>query len=142
MTKSKSDHSKLTEQLQAAAEILEKAAANRALLAELSVEERTRLLTAAGKIYCPDVAQRRRLVKASVKQRKAEKISRDQSKLHETGIRKLRREKVFTTPNVFPPKDFVQEEVTDNPDFREVVEPQNCYICTGPDSGTSRARPR
>jgi NAD(P)-dependent dehydrogenase (short-subunit alcohol dehydrogenase family) len=129
MTKPKSDHSKLTEQLQAAAEILEKAAANRALLAELSVEERTRLLTAAGKIYCPDVAQRRRLVKASVKQRKAEKISRDQSKLHETGIRKLRREKVFTTPNVFPPKDFVQEEVKDNPDFREVVEPQNCYIC-------------
>jgi NAD(P)-dependent dehydrogenase (short-subunit alcohol dehydrogenase family) len=129
MTKHKSDHSKLTEQLQAAAEILEKAAANRALLAELSVEERTRLLTAAGKIYCPDVAQRRRLVKASVKQRKAEKISRDQSKLHETGIRKLRREKVFTTPNVFPPLNFKQEEVNDNPDFREVVEPQNCYIC-------------
>jgi NAD(P)-dependent dehydrogenase (short-subunit alcohol dehydrogenase family) len=129
MTKPKSDHSKLTEQLQAAAEILEKAAANRALLAELSVEERTRLLTAAGKIYCPDVAQRRRLVKASSKQRKSEKIARDQTKLNETGIRKLRREKVFTTPNVFPPKDFVQEEVTDNPDFREVVEPQNCYIC-------------
>ena len=129
MTKHKPDHSRLTEQLQAAAEILEKAAANRALLAQLSVEERTRLLTAAGKIYCPDVAQRRRLVKASVKQRKAEKISRDQSKLHETGIRKLRREKVFTTPNVFPPKNFIQEEVKDNPDFREVVEPQNCYIC-------------
>ncbi len=129
MIKNKSDHSALTKQLQAAAEILEKASANRALLAELSVEERTRLLTAAGKIYCPDVAQRRRLVKASVKQRKAEKISRDQSKLHETGIRKLRREKVFTTPNVFPPKDFIQEEIKDNPDFREVVEPQNCYIC-------------
>ncbi len=109
--------------------MLEKAAANRALLAQLSVEERTRLLKAAGDIYCPDVAQRRRLVKASSKQRKAEKTERDQSKLHETGIRKLRREKVFTTPNVFPPKDFVQEEIADNPDFREVVEPQNCYIC-------------
>jgi NAD(P)-dependent dehydrogenase (short-subunit alcohol dehydrogenase family) len=117
------------EQLKAAAEILEKAAANRALLAKLSVEERTRLLKAAGDIYCPDVKQRRRLVKASAKQRKAEKTERDQSKLHETGIRKLRREKIFTTPNVFPPKDFVQEEVKDNPDFREVVEPQNCYIC-------------
>ena len=123
------DKHKLSAQLQAAAEILEKAAANRALLAELSVEDRTRLLTAAGKIYCPDVAQRRRLVKASSKQRKAEKISRDQSKLNETGIRKLRREKVFTTPNVFPPLDFKQKEVSDNPDFREVVEPQNCYIC-------------
>jgi len=123
------DKKNLSTQLKAAAEILEKAASNRALLAELSVEDRTRLLTAAGNIYCPDVAQRRRLVKASSKQRKAEKISRDQSKLHETGIRKLRREKVFTTPNVFPPLNFIQEEVTDNPEFREVVEPQNCYIC-------------
>ena len=123
------DKKNLSAQLKAAAEILEKAASNRALLAELSVEDRTRLLTAAGNIYCPDVAQRRRLVKASSKQRKAEKISRDQSKLHETGIRKLRREKVFTTPNVFPPLNFKQEEVADNPDFREVVEPQNCYIC-------------
>jgi NAD(P)-dependent dehydrogenase (short-subunit alcohol dehydrogenase family) len=117
------------EQLKAAAEILEKAAANRALLAGLSVEERTRLLKAAGDIYCPDVTQRRRLVKASAKQRKAEKIGQDQSKLNETGIRKLRREKVFTTPNVFPPLNFQQHEVTDNPDFREVLEPQNCYIC-------------
>jgi len=116
-------------QLKAAAAILEKASANRVLLGSLSEEERTRLLKAAGDIYCPNVAERRRLVKAKVKQRKAEKISRDQSKLHETGIRKLRREKVFTTPNVFPPLDFKQEEVQDNPDFREVVEPQNCYIC-------------
>jgi NAD(P)-dependent dehydrogenase (short-subunit alcohol dehydrogenase family) len=116
-------------QLKAAAEILEQAATNRALLAGLSVEDRTRLLKAAGDIYCPDVAQRRRLVKASVKQRKAEKTERDQSKLNETGIRKLRREKVFTTPNCFPPLDFKQEEVTDNPDFHEAVEPQNCYVC-------------
>ena len=123
------DKKNLSAQLKAAAEILEKAASNRALLAELSVEDRTRLLTAAGNIYCPDVAQRRRLVKASSKQRKAEKISRDQSKLHETGIRKLRREKVFTTPNVFPPLNFKQDEVSDDPDFREVLEPQNCYIC-------------
>jgi NAD(P)-dependent dehydrogenase (short-subunit alcohol dehydrogenase family) len=123
------DPKTLSAQLKAAAELLEKAAANRALLAELSVEDRTRLLKAAGDIYCPDVAQRRRLVKASSKQRKAEQTERDQSKLNETGIRRLRREKVFTTPNVFPPQNFIQQEVTENPDFREVVEPQNCYIC-------------
>ena len=124
-----SDGKNAAAQLQAATEILEQAAANRALLAQLSVEERTRLLAAAGKIYCPDVNERRRLVKAKVRQRKAEKINRDQSRLNETGIRKLRREKVFTTPNVFPPANFSQQEVTDNPEFREVVEPQNCYIC-------------
>jgi NAD(P)-dependent dehydrogenase (short-subunit alcohol dehydrogenase family) len=119
----------LAEQLKAAAGILEVAAGNRALLAELSEEERTRLLTAAGAIYCPDVNERRRLVKAKVRRRKAEKLQRDQSRLNETGIRKLRREKVFTTPNVFPPVGFTQQEVKDNPEFREVVEPQNCYIC-------------
>ena len=123
------DPKKLSAQLKAAAGILEQAAANRALLAELSVEERTRLLKAAGDIYCPDVAQRRRLVKAGIKQRKVEKQQKDDAKLHQTGIRKLRREKVFTTPNVFPPQNFIQEEVKENPDFREVVEPQNCYIC-------------
>ena len=124
-----SHNSGSVQQLKAAAEILEKAVADRALLGELSEEERTRLLTAAGAIYCPDVNERRRLVKATVRRRKAEKIQRDESKQHATGIRKLRREKVFTTPNVLLPKNFQQHEVTDNPDFREVAEPQNCYVC-------------
>ena len=116
-------------QLKAAAEILEKAAANRALLAGLPEQERMRLLKAAGEIYCPDVNARRRLVKAKVRQRKAEKIQRDQSKLNKTGIRKLRREKIFTTPNLIPLIEFTQQDVEGDPDFREVVEPQNCYIC-------------
>ena len=119
----------LAAQLKDAVEILEKVVSNRALLAKLSVEERTRLLKVAGEVYCPEVDERRRLVKAKVRQRKAEKIQRDQSRLNQTGIRKLRREKVFTTPNVFPPRDFSQQEIKDDPDFREVVEPQNCYIC-------------
>src|ERR1039457_7125300 len=98
-------------QLHAAIELLEKAVSNRALLASLSDADHTRLM------------------KAKVKQRKAAKKTKDDAKLHETGIRKLRREKVFTTPNYFPPLDFKQEEVKDNPDFHEAVEPQNCYVC-------------
>ncbi len=124
----KENHS-LAAQLNAAAEILEKAAANRALLAGLPEQERMRLLKAAGEIYCPDVNARRRFVKAKVRQRKAEKIQRDQSKLNKTGIRKLRREKIFTTPNLTPLIEFQQQEIEGDPDFREVVEPQNCYIC-------------
>ncbi len=143
-------HNEAIAQLKAAAEILEKASANRALLGALTEAERTRLLKAAGDIYCPDLTQRRKLVKATVKHRKAEKLKRDQSKLHETGIRKLRREKVFTTPNVFPPKGFIPEDVLKDADQRasgilpeeqtknsstgetsaaHVIEPQNCYIC-------------
>ena len=119
----------LSAQLRRASEILEKIVADRALLAQLSVEERTRLLKAAGEVYCPEVDERRRLVKATVRRRKAEKIQRDQSKLNQTGIRKLRQEKVFLTPNVFPPKNFSQQEIKEDPEFREVQEPQNCYIC-------------
>ena len=119
----------LAARLKAAAELLESIAGNRALLAGISEEERMSLLRAAGEIYCPDVNARRRLVKATVRRRKAEKLQRDESKLNRTGIRKLRAQKVFTTPNILPPKDFQQKEIENDPDFREVVEPQNCYIC-------------
>jgi NAD(P)-dependent dehydrogenase (short-subunit alcohol dehydrogenase family) len=115
--------------LKAALDFLEKAAADRALLAGLSAEDHARLMRAAGQIYCPDGNERRRLVKAKVRQRKAEKQQRDQARLNETGIRQLRKKTVFTTPNVHPPQDFVQHEITDQPEFRETLEPQNCYIC-------------
>jgi len=122
-------HSPTPEELHAAIALIEKAAANRALLASLSDADHTRLMKAAGDLYCPDLTQRRKLVKAKVKQRKAEKKTADDAKLHQTGIRELRRKPVFTTPNYFPPIDFKQEEVRDNPDFHEAVEPQNCYVC-------------
>ena len=54
---------------------------------------------------------------------------RDESVLAETGIRVLREKPVFTTPNVFPPAEFEQTDVDDDPEFREVVEPQHCYVC-------------
>jgi len=115
--------------LEAAAALLEQIAKDRTLLTELSPEERLRLIKVAGEIYCPDSGERRRLVKATLRQRKAEKTKEDQSKLHETGIRKLRREKIFTTPNAYPPLDFEQKDMSDDPEFRETIEPQNCYIC-------------
>jgi NAD(P)-dependent dehydrogenase (short-subunit alcohol dehydrogenase family) len=116
-------------ELKAAIELLERIAGDRTFLAKATAEERTRLLQAAGEVFCPDVSERRRLVKARVRQRKADKLHRDQGRLNATGIRKLRREKVFTTPNVFPPENFRQLEVGNDPEFRDVLEPQNCYIC-------------
>jgi NAD(P)-dependent dehydrogenase (short-subunit alcohol dehydrogenase family) len=125
----KSKYVELAAQLRAAAELLEKATANREVLAELSQEERTRLLKAAGDLYCPDVRARRRLVKETSRQRKSQKVQRDQTVLNETGIRTLRRKPVFTTPNLPPPPKIEPQEVANDPEFREVVEPQNCYIC-------------
>jgi hypothetical protein len=49
--------------------------------------------------------------------------------LAETGIRRLRDQPVFTTPRLFAPADFEQQDVTDGADFREAPEPQNCYVC-------------
>ncbi len=119
----------LAAKLVAATEILEKASVDRLALAKLSDEDRAKLFSATRKIFCPDVAERRRLVKAKSRLRKTEKTERLQSRLNQTGIRALRREKVFMTPNVFPPANFAQKEVVGDPEFREVIEPQNCYIC-------------
>ena len=118
----------LAAQLKSAAELLEAVAADRTLLAGLSKEDRVRLMQAAGQIFCPDVTERRRLTKATQKNRKAEKRVKSQAVLHETGIRELRRKPVFTTPNALPPVNDAQQTIND-PEFREVVEPQNCYIC-------------
>jgi len=118
-----------TERIRAAAELLESIVDDRALLAGIAEDDRTRLLQAAGRISRPDAADRRRLVQATKRERRTAKAHRAESVLSNTGIRKLRRETVFMTPNVFPPPDFEQREVDDNPGFREAVEPQNCYIC-------------
>jgi len=115
--------------LREVAQTLEAVAADRALLSTLTPEERARLIQAAGQIFCPDTAERRRLTKATVRQRKAEKRQVSQQVLHETGIRELRRKPVFTTPNSLPPAHSADPIERPEADFREVVEPQNCYIC-------------
>ena len=119
----------VAEQLKAATELLEAVVRDRSLLAALSEEERTRLLSAAGDVFNPDLVARRQWGKTMKRQQKAAKLERDENVLAETGIRVLREKPVFTTPNVFPPAEFEQAEVDDEPEFREVVEPQHCYVC-------------
>lgn len=108
---------------------VEQVAQDRSQLAQLTPEQRQRLIQAAGQIFCPEVKERRRLVKAKQRLQKAEKLERDQRILTETGIRKLRQEPVFTTPNVFPPPNFAEPEAVADEEVREVLEAQNCYIC-------------
>ncbi|MDD5209865.1 MAG: SDR family oxidoreductase [Elusimicrobiales bacterium] len=129
MKKDKSNQPDLSERIRAAVELLEAVSGNRELLAEVSVEEQHRLLKAAGQISRPDSRARRQLVKEYGRQRKAAKTKLAEGQLNQSGIRKLRRQTVFTTPNVHPPLGFEQKEVTDNPEFREAHEEQNCYVC-------------
>jgi NAD(P)-dependent dehydrogenase (short-subunit alcohol dehydrogenase family) len=123
------DPEELTARVRSATELLELIAGNRVLLAGLSDEDRKRLLDAAAKAYSPDASQRRQLVKATQRRNKAARVHREEHILAATGIRKLRKQTVFTTPNVFPPADLTQHAVHGDPDFREAVEPQNCYVC-------------
>ncbi|MES3032384.1 MAG: SDR family oxidoreductase [Gemmatimonadota bacterium] len=116
-------------QAREAVSVLEALVNDRALLARLSEDERTRLLRAAGELSRPDALARRRLVKATRNQRKAERTQRAESVLQETGIRRLRREDVFITPRLFAPTDFVQETVDVEPDETHAGEVLNCYVC-------------
>ena len=118
----------LGDRLRALTEALELVVADRSLLDALPLQDRTRLLNAAGDVYAPDVAARRRQIKAQRRQHKADKVQRDQGTLSETGIRSLRAKPVFTTPNVFAPTDVDPDDVDDS-DARESSQPQHCYVC-------------
>jgi NAD(P)-dependent dehydrogenase (short-subunit alcohol dehydrogenase family) len=115
-------------QIREATQALEAIASDRTLLAHLSEEERMRLVEAAARVHSPDVSERRKFVRARRRLHKAEKEQKDEKILTTTGIRELRRKPVFTTPNPALPASVEQQEI-ENPEFREVVEPQNCYIC-------------
>ena len=127
MTKNNNDLPGFRDKLHAAAELLEAIAADRGLLAGVAEEESTRLLKAAGEISRPDARARRQLVKAAIRRRKAARTERAESALNETGIRKLRRQSVFTTPNVTPPLAW-EGRPSDVPPAA-AHEEQNCYIC-------------
>jgi len=119
----------LLDRVRAATDLLEAIVADRSLLVSVPRDVQRRLLQATGHVYSPDPAARRQLVRATVRRRKAEKLSREDQVLDQTGIRTLRRQPVYTSPNVFPPEGFTQQEIGDDPDFREVLEPKHCYVC-------------
>ena len=107
--------------MRAAAELLETLDDERELLDQLPAHERERLHRAVAQFYHPDPVARRRRMKAAERQRNARAAERDGSVLHETGIRVLRRQPVFTTPNFYPPEP--------EPRKQEAIDPQHCYVC-------------
>jgi NAD(P)-dependent dehydrogenase (short-subunit alcohol dehydrogenase family) len=115
----------LTDRVRAAAALLESIVADRGILAGIAKEDKRRLLDAAANVYHPDAKARRLLVKATVRERKRARIRKDEEVLASTGIRTLRRQTVFTTPNFFPP---TQEETTEGRRLK-TEDCRNCYIC-------------
>ncbi len=120
----------LEAQIQTAVEVLEKISEDRALLAHADKVVQRRLIQAAGMVWNPDSAQRRRLRKAVGKKRKAEATTKEERVLHQAGIRALRRSPTFTTPNVY--LSAVAGEVTEAPyTVSDDVGQQHCYVCKG-----------
>src|SRR5215218_9913420 len=117
------------ERLRALTDALEEIVRDRGLLGALTVDERTRLLRAAGDVHEPDLVQRRRWGKAVRRNEKAARARRDEAVLADTGIRVLREKPVFTTPNYAAPDAVDPADATSDCDARDVVEPQHCYVC-------------
>jgi NAD(P)-dependent dehydrogenase (short-subunit alcohol dehydrogenase family) len=78
--------------------VLEAICADRAELAYLELELRTRLLTAAGRVSRPERAEQRVLSREIRRKEKRDIREADRAVLARAGIRKKRLEPVFTTP--------------------------------------------
>jgi hypothetical protein len=133
------DHgAELRTELLNATDFLRRVASDRALLTALTPQEKQDLLNAAGDVFCPDPEERRVRTKALKRQRRSERIRHDDTVLAGTGIRTLRDQAVFTTPNIYPPADFVQRDADAEAasvsgarigQARETIDEQHCYVC-------------
>jgi NAD(P)-dependent dehydrogenase (short-subunit alcohol dehydrogenase family) len=133
----------LLDRLRAATELLESIAADWGVLDQLPPEDRQRFHQAIAAMYNPDPVARRKRVKAVERDRKARAALREDTVLHETGIRTLRRQPVFTTPNVFPPDGFLPQDIPPVEDDEAAArgaraaalaigqsgDLRNCYVC-------------
>jgi NAD(P)-dependent dehydrogenase (short-subunit alcohol dehydrogenase family) len=115
------DSTTLVDRVRKATELLESIDQDRGILAQVPLEEQHRLLNATRRVSDPDPRARRRLVKESKRQRKADAVRRADEVLHSTGIRELRRKPVFTAPNYALPAPEQEEAAT--------PESRHCYVC-------------
>ena len=113
--------------------LLEAIAADRSLLDRLPPEQRERLHAAVGHVYHPDPVLRRRKRKAVARERNAAQVAKEESVLHATGIRELRRRPVFTTPTA---------STTVSASTNSTSEARNAAIADGPACAQSIRIPR
>ena len=119
-----------TARLRDAIDLLESIAADRKVLAAVPAEDRVRLLQAVARVYSPDRADRRRMTKAAARDRRAQRVKQAEETLAQTGIRTLRQKPIYHSPNVFPPREFEQQEVeSESTAYRATEEVQCCYVC-------------
>lgn len=128
------DQPLLLDEVRVATALLTRIINDRSLLVPVPAAERHRLLEAVAQVFNPDARSRRAMVKATARERKKAAAERDDELLHQTGIRALRRQPVFTTPNVYrlhDPRDADPQPsaAREREDAPSAVVPQHCYIC-------------
>jgi NAD(P)-dependent dehydrogenase (short-subunit alcohol dehydrogenase family) len=129
-TPSPSASPSLREQLRAAVDLLERLAADWSLLDQFPAEDRARLHRAVAGLSVPEPGAGRKRARQADRQRRAERIRREDAVLDDTGIRSLRRRRLVTTPTVRPPV-HVDEDPRDRlpDDSGPSVAERHCYIC-------------
>ena len=100
-------------ELRAATALLHRIAADRALLVGVPAKERLDFVAVVAQVFHPDAKSRRSMVKATSRERKLEAARKDDARLQDTGIRTLRRQPVFTTPNVYRLNDPRDQDTPD-----------------------------
>ncbi len=124
----------MRDRLLAATSFLQEIADGKGVLDHLSADERIAFVNAAGDVFCADPDERRQRVKARKRKHRAAKLARDERVLNETGIRRLRDKRVFTTPNVFPPDELQTVGPDEGSDgathaSASTEDLQHCYVC-------------
>jgi NAD(P)-dependent dehydrogenase (short-subunit alcohol dehydrogenase family) len=114
------------EELQRCIDLLERLAADRALLAGVDREERVRLLAAAGRLSRPTRDEQRRMARAFRSKDRAEARAHDRELTATTEIRAARRAEVYVAPPRLVPAVGAEERE------RELREPRDCYVCKAP----------
>lgn len=125
------------EELSRTADMLQRIAEDRGVLAELDDRERQRLLRYASQVALPDRTERRRLRKASQRKDKAtleERRAADEKALAETGIRRqysVRQLKKGSPPAPTDTPELTEAPATTDEGPRLGVE-RSCYTCKAP----------
>jgi len=112
------------EEVRRCTEILHAIVKNRDLLADVPVEERRKLLTAAGRMSRPTSPEERTLSRAFRRGERRKTRQHDRSVIKGTEIRAARENAVFVAPQLSAPAQPQTE--------RELKVPKNCYVCKQP----------
>jgi len=107
--------------------LLEQLVGDRAKLADLSRDERKRLLIAAGRLSQPDRVEKRQFSRAQRKAVKRERRASDEAKLERTGMRQQRLQPTFITPD--PEARAAAHAQRTDWQAPQLTEARCCYIC-------------